>query len=228
MGFRIRDVKSDDADSIVAILNPIIETGKFSAFDTPFTVEAERQYINAFPARGVFLVAISEEERIVGFQSMEPFATYTHAFDHVGVLGTYVDLAWRRRGVASCLLVVFLSWRMGIVDEEGVPVHLLPRASVYAPWLFKEIFKSNLDVARRSLAPGRVDVGPQFFDTPTTQRSDLGRVIYANSITLTPGTVSVWVHGRAITVHAIAEEVADGLAEGEMDRRVTWLEGNGE
>ena len=103
MRFRIRDVKDDDADSIVAILNPIIETGKFSAFDTPFTVEAERHYIKAFPARGVFLVAISGEERVVGFQSMEPFATYTHAFDHVGVLGTYVDLGWRRRGVASCL-----------------------------------------------------------------------------------------------------------------------------
>jgi L-amino acid N-acyltransferase YncA len=101
--FTIRDVKSDDADSIVAILNPIIESGKFSAFDMPFTVEAERQYIDALPARGVFLVALSQEERIVGFQSMEPFATYTHAFDHVGVLGTYVDLDWRRRGVASCL-----------------------------------------------------------------------------------------------------------------------------
>ena len=66
------------------------------------------------------------------------------------------------------------------------------------------------------------------FDAATTQHSDLGRVIYANSITLTPGTVSIRVHGRAITVHAIAEEVAEGLAEGEMDRRVTWLEGLGE
>jgi L-amino acid N-acyltransferase YncA len=103
MHFRIRDVTGDDADSIVAILNPIVEAGKFSAFDTPFTIEAERQYIDSFPARGVFLAAISEEEQIVGFQSMEPFATYTHAFDHVGVLGTFVDLNWRRRGVASCL-----------------------------------------------------------------------------------------------------------------------------
>ncbi len=105
MCFRVRDVKGNDADSIVAILNPIIETGNFSAFDTPFTIEAERQYINAFPARGVFLVAISEEGQIVGFQSMVPFATYTRAFDHVGVLGTYVDLGWRRRGVASCLFM---------------------------------------------------------------------------------------------------------------------------
>jgi multicomponent Na+:H+ antiporter subunit E len=53
-------------------------------------------------------------------------------------------------------------------------------------------------------------------------------VLYANSITLTPGTVSIGVRGSYITVHAIAEDVADGLQEGEMDQRVTWLEGEGE
>jgi len=130
-------------------------------------------------------------------------------------------------GVASSLLVVFLSWRMGIVDREGLPVHLLPRATVYAPWLFKEIFTANVDVAKRVLTPFEPNISPRLFDTGVTQKSDLGRVIYANSITLTPGTVSIGVRGAYITVHAIAEEVADGLQEGEMDRRVTWLEGEG-
>ena len=130
-------------------------------------------------------------------------------------------------GVASSLFVVFLSWRMGIVDREGLPVHLLPRALVYSPWLFKEIFKANVDVAKRVLTPFEPDISPRLFDTGVTQKSDLGRVIYANSITLTPGTVSIGVRGAYITVHAIAEDVADGLQEGEMDRRVTWLEGEG-
>jgi multicomponent Na+:H+ antiporter subunit E len=128
-------------------------------------------------------------------------------------------------GVASALLVVYLSWRMGIVDREGLPVHLLPRATVYAPWLFKEIFTANVDVAKRILTPFEPEISPRLFDTGVTQKSDLGRVIYANSITLTPGTVSIGVKGSYITVHAIAEEVADGLQEGEMDRRVTRLEG---
>jgi len=128
-------------------------------------------------------------------------------------------------GVGSCLLVVFLSLRMGIVDDEGVPVHLIPRALLYTPWLVKEIFKSNVDVARRVLAPGRPRISPRIIEAGTTQHSDLGRVIYANSITLTPGTVSIRVHGPYITVHAIADDVADGLLEGEMDRRVTTLEG---
>ena len=131
-------------------------------------------------------------------------------------------------GVASSLLVVYLSWRMGIVDREGLPVHLIPRALIYGPWLFKEIFTANVDVARRTLTPFDPDISPRLFDTGVTQKSDLGRVIYANSITLTPGTVSIGVRGSYITVHAIAEDVADGLQEGEMDQRVTWLEGEGE
>ncbi len=130
-------------------------------------------------------------------------------------------------GVGSCLFVVFLSLRMGIVDDEAVPVHLIPRAVVYAPWLVKEIFKANVDVARRVLAPGRPRISPRIIEAGTTQHSDLGRVIYANSITLTPGTISIRVRGPYITVHAIADEVAEGLLEGDMDRRVTKLEGMG-
>ena len=131
-------------------------------------------------------------------------------------------------GVASCLLVVWLSRRMGIVDSEAVPLHLFPRVFLYTPWIIKEVFKANVDVARRALSFGKPNVSPKLFDTPATQKTDLGRVLYANSITITPGTVSIWVHGPCITVHAIAEDVADGLSEGEMDRRVTWLEGGGE
>jgi multicomponent Na+:H+ antiporter subunit E len=130
-------------------------------------------------------------------------------------------------GVGSCVFVVWLSRRMGIVDDEALPVRLIPRALLYVPWLIKEVFTANVDVARRVLTPGKLDISPKLFHAKTTQASDLGRVIYANSITLTPGTVSVLVHGRSIWVHAIAEEVAEGLMEGEMERRVTRLEGLG-
>ncbi len=128
-------------------------------------------------------------------------------------------------GVGSCVFVVWLSRRMGIVDDEALPVRLIPRAVLYVPWLAKEVFTANVDVARRVLTPGKLDISPELFHAKTTQASDLGRVLYANSITLTPGTVSVLVHGRSIWVHAIAEEVAEGLMEGEMDRRVTRFEG---
>ncbi|MCZ6490879.1 MAG: GNAT family N-acetyltransferase [Acidobacteria bacterium] len=104
MELLIREARPDDAQGIVDILNPIIEARIYTAFDTPFTVDAERDYILNFPPRGVFSVAVSgPDQKVVGFQSMEPFATYTHAFDHVGVLGTYVDLAYHRRGIARRL-----------------------------------------------------------------------------------------------------------------------------
>ncbi len=100
----IRPVCPEDAEAIVAIFNPIIAAGIYTVFDTPFTAEAEREYIEHFPPRGVFYVAErGEDHRVVGFQSMEPFATYTHAFDHVGVIGTFIDLAQRRQGIGTRL-----------------------------------------------------------------------------------------------------------------------------
>ncbi|MCI0661725.1 MAG: GNAT family N-acetyltransferase [Acidobacteria bacterium] len=104
MDLLIREARPEDAEAIVGIFNPIIEAGVYTVFDTPFTIEAERNYILNFPQRGVFHVAVNlPDQKIVGFQSMEPFATYTHAFDHVGTLGTYVDLSSRRQGISRQL-----------------------------------------------------------------------------------------------------------------------------
>jgi len=100
----VREARREDAEGILALLNPIIEAGTYTALDTPFTIEEERRFIAGFPERGVFHVAQSEQDaRLLGFQVVEPFATYTHAFDHVGVIGTFVDLAWRRQGIGARL-----------------------------------------------------------------------------------------------------------------------------
>lgn len=104
MDLPVREARPDDAGDIVNILNPIIEAGLYTVLDTPFTVEAEREFIESFPARGVFHVAERlEDNRVVGFQTIEPFATYTHAFDHVALIGTFVGLAERRRGIGTRL-----------------------------------------------------------------------------------------------------------------------------
>lgn len=102
--WEVRNARPDDAESIVRILNPIIEAGAFTVLDTPFTVEEERSFLSSFPSRGIFHVAEDGADgRLVGFQDVSPFADYTHAFDHVGVIGTFVDLSLRRRGIARCL-----------------------------------------------------------------------------------------------------------------------------
>ena len=100
----VREAHPGDAEGIIGILNPIIEAGRYTALDTPITADAERQYIAKLPARGIFHVAESRQGgAVVGFQTMEPFATYTHAFDHVGVIATFVDLAQRHKGIGRRL-----------------------------------------------------------------------------------------------------------------------------
>jgi len=104
MELLIRDAVPDDAAGIVSVFNPIIQARSFTLFDTPFTVEAERSYIAGLGTRDIFHVAVcAGDNAILGFQSMSPFAMYTHALDHVGVIGTYIDLGRRRQGIAKCL-----------------------------------------------------------------------------------------------------------------------------
>jgi L-amino acid N-acyltransferase YncA len=100
----VRDVEPADAAGIVRVLNPISAARRYTALDTPVSVETERDYVIDFPDRGVWKVAVRQpDQTIVGFQVLEPYASYTHAFDHVGTLGTYVDLELRRHGIARRL-----------------------------------------------------------------------------------------------------------------------------
>lgn len=128
-------------------------------------------------------------------------------------------------GVASCALVVIIVRKMKIVDRESAPVELTLRTLLYLPWLLWEIVKANIDVARRILDP-RLPISPRIIKVKAGQRHDIARVIYANSITLTPGTVSIDTEGDEITVHALTEDAARAVESGEMDRRVTRLEGS--
>ncbi len=126
-------------------------------------------------------------------------------------------------GFFSCVAVVLIAQRMDVIDHEGHPIHLGWRILAYWVWLIREIVKSNIDVARRILDPA-LPIAPCLIRVKATQSSELGHVIYANSITLTPGTVSIVVEDSTILVHAVAREPADDLETGEMDRRVTAVE----
>lgn len=128
-------------------------------------------------------------------------------------------------GIFSCLFVLFLSRRMNIADEEGAPFQLGVRPFIYSGWLIKEIVLANIDVARLILNP-KLPISPKMIRVKASQNGDLTRVIYANSITLTPGTVSVDAQGDEIEVHALTRESAAGVESGEMDRRVKKLEGS--
>ena len=127
-------------------------------------------------------------------------------------------------GALSSVAVVAVVRRMDVVDHEVAPVELTFRALLYAPWLVWEIAKANVDVARRILDPG-LPIRPHTIRVKAVQRTVLARVVYANSNTLTPGTVSVELEDNVIVVHALTREAAAGLMTGEMARRVTEMEG---
>jgi multicomponent Na+:H+ antiporter subunit E len=128
-------------------------------------------------------------------------------------------------GVLSCLGVVALMAHLQILDKEALPAHLVFRALFYVPWLFKEIVLSNLAVAKVILSPG-LPIHPRILRIDASQATDVGQVIYANSITLTPGTVTLDVRHGKFLVHALTTDSAEGLLSGEMDRRVSHLEGH--
>ncbi|MEM7043542.1 MAG: Na+/H+ antiporter subunit E [Pseudomonadota bacterium] len=127
-------------------------------------------------------------------------------------------------GVASVVLTLIISVRMSVTDKEGHPVHLTIRGLIYWPWLIKEIVVANIDVAKAILQMND-GIRPALFTIKASQRSDLGRTIYANSITLTPGTVTIGMVEDELTIHALTPAAREGLETGEMDRRVTSVEG---
>jgi len=128
-------------------------------------------------------------------------------------------------GVICCAGILALALRMSVVDEEGHPVQLALGALTYWPWLVLEIAKSTWGVARLILDPS-LPISPTLVKVRASQKTRLGVNIYANSITLTPGTISVEVEDNDILVHAITSGGAEELAEGDMDRRVSVFEGD--
>ena len=126
-------------------------------------------------------------------------------------------------GAASVALVVYLCYQMDIVDDEVAPLRMTLPTLRYVPWLTWEVLKSNLDVAKRVLNPA-LPISPQVIRVPADQPTALGRSTYANSITLTPGTLTMDAEEDGLLVHALTREAAEELQRGEMNRRITRLE----
>ena len=137
---------------------------------------------------------------------------------------THPLLLWL--GLASVTVTVLIAKRMDLIDREGHPIHLSLKGFAYWTWLLWEIAKANVDVARVILRRD-MPIAPAILDIEGSQKSELGLVIYGNSITLTPGTVTVDLEGKRLQVHALTRTAADDLLSGVMDRRVALLEGLG-
>ena len=127
-------------------------------------------------------------------------------------------------GAGSVLLVLLIAIRMNRVDNDRIQIELNPWKFIrYIGWLLVEIAKCNIAVTKIILSSS-VPNKQSLFDVPYTQRTDLGQVIFANSITLTPGTVTVEAEDGHFLVHALSYSHDDLEALAGMDRRVCAAE----
>ncbi len=127
-------------------------------------------------------------------------------------------------GVVSVLFTLGLAARMKILDKETVPYLQVPKTLSYFVWLFNEVVKANVAVAKAVLSP-ELKISPSLIEIPTHQDSDIGKTMFANSITLTPGTVSVDMQEDGILVHALLSEMANPDDFIEMGERSGWAVG---
>ena len=121
-------------------------------------------------------------------------------------------------GVVSVLLTLWLAGRLRIIDRNASPYYRLPQMLVYLGWLIVEVVKANIAVIARVLGP-RHAIDPAVVRLRTRARTDLGKALFANSITLTPGTVTIDVQGDKVMVHALVRERASVASFEPMDRR---------
>ena len=127
-------------------------------------------------------------------------------------------------GAGSAMAVVMFSRRLDVIDHEGSPLQITFKLAAYWVWLMKEIVKSAWDVSRIIVDP-KLPISPTMVTIKPTQRTHVGLVIHANSITLTPGTITVTAEPGEFVVHALTRAGADGVLSGDMDARVSACEG---
>ena len=140
----------------------------------------------------------------------------------LGISGVYKPLLFAL-GAGSVAFVVWMSRRMDVVGVEHNPVLYSWRLPLYWAWLVWEIIKANFAVARAALAPAG-HVRPQVVRVPVRLTNPIAKVTYANSITLTPGTVTLLLEPDWIEAHALLDSTARDLESGAMERKIAWLE----
>ncbi|SDM06474.1 Na+/H+ antiporter subunit E [Maricaulis salignorans] len=121
-------------------------------------------------------------------------------------------------GVLSVVATVALTARMRILDRETVPILPALPLAMYWIWLGREILAANLAVVKLVMKP-EIDVEPRLVRVPAEQRSGLGHAVFANSITLTPGTVTIDVEEDGFLIHALDTSFTDPAGFAEMGAR---------
>ena len=127
-------------------------------------------------------------------------------------------------GLVSSFFAAYIGVKIKQQNEYNLDLGFFLRFPRYMFWLMGQIGSANIDTAKRIWFPEKFPITPTISKLKTTQASSFGQTIYANSITITPGTVSVEIEEDGLTVHALSHLSIEELSNGEMDARVTRLE----
>ncbi len=142
-----------------------------------------------------------------------------------GQLDVHHHLYLIASGVVCCLLTTLICVRLKIVDAEMIPFYALLSMLWYIPWLFWQIILSNIHVAK-VIWSSDMHIKPRMIKLPLKTKTAFGSMIYANSITLTPGTVTVEIGNGELLVHALTDDTAADLEADGMQDMVLRLEGS--
>lgn len=127
-------------------------------------------------------------------------------------------------GVFSVALVVVLLQRMDSVDKHpekpalGLPIWR------YSVWLIGQVIGSSVNVAKLVWLPNKT-LSPTVAKLPLSAIPEKNRVLYANSITLTPGTLSIDIDDHHVTVHALEKASIEELKAGDMAHKISAVLG---
>lgn len=127
-------------------------------------------------------------------------------------------------GAFSCALTVYVGKRMGYFDKELFAFRYDHRLIGFWIWLGGEVIRSTMEVIRIVLAP-TLRIHPRVVEINTGDFGPVDQTLLGNSITLTPGTLTIDVQDDRMLVHALTEEGAQALEEGTMMKRVAALRG---
>ena len=139
------------------------------------------------------------------------------------LLSGYFSTLLLSLGVLSCVFVAWVSEKFGLFSRDFSTLKLNLKIPAFLPWFFIEVVKSNIDISWRILHP-KLPIEPNIMTLDASQHSDLATAIYANCITLTPGTYSLDLDENSIEVHSLTKALAQDLQNGEMSRRISLLE----
>ncbi|MFW5815914.1 MAG: Na+/H+ antiporter subunit E [Wenzhouxiangella sp.] len=153
------------------------------------------------------------------------FLTFTLAGLWLAISGVYKPVIFILGG-ASLMLVVWIALRMKIVGDEHNPLVFSWRLPVFWLWALGQIIQANLHVARLVFSPEKIS--PRIVSVPVPHKSSLGKVVYGNTCTLTPGTVTLGLDRDQLVAHALDRQSAQSLVSGRLADKICWLEGSTE